>query len=189
MASPELGKYPWNRKLHHLSKNSKAPGYFQFTSLVVRRCLGFTARLDSTCFFLIPRCGANVWDCGVSDLQGGKGKGVPTPVMESQLLRSQFQVSWGHFTQVGWIWLYSWAVLNDEQMSNKVGVEHQPDRGLASLKLTASLPLKIGRLPQKETRKYSNHPFSGAMLVWGRVCFIYQVILRDYFISHYKDLY
>ena len=43
-----------------------------------------------------------------------------------------------------------------------------------SLKRTASLPLKIGRLPpqKKETRKYSNHPFSGAkMLISGRVSF------------------
>ena len=39
----------------------------------------------------------------------------------------------------------------------------------SSLKLTGSLPLKIGLLTQKETRKYSNHPFSGAMLVSGRV--------------------
>ena len=30
-----------------------------------------------------------------------------------------------------------------------------------SLKLTASSHLKIGRLTQKETRKYSKHPFSG----------------------------
>ena len=34
-----------------------------------------------------------------------------------------------------------------------------------SLKLTAILHLKIGILPQKETRKSSNHPFSGALAV------------------------
>ena len=36
-----------------------------------------------------------------------------------------------------------------------------------SLKLTASLHLKIGRAPKGNS--YSNHPFSGAMLVSGRV--------------------
>ena len=44
-----------------------------------------------------------------------------------------------------------------------------------TLKPTASSHLKIGRLtPQKERRKYSNHPFSGAsckLLVSGRVGF------------------
>ena len=42
--------------------------------------------------------------------------------------------------------------------------------GLPSLKLAASLRLKIGKGPQKETRKSSNHPFSGTyLLVSGRV--------------------
>ena len=39
-----------------------------------------------------------------------------------------------------------------------------------------SLHLKIGRGPQKETRKYSNHPFSGAMLVLGRVTWIGAIV-------------
>ncbi len=38
-------------------------------------------------------------------------------------------------------------------------------RDARTLKLTASLPLKIGILPQKETSLSSNHPFSSAMLV------------------------
>ena len=60
----------------------------------------------------------------------------------------------------------------------------------STLPKTNSLPLKIGLLPQKETRKSSNHPFSGAkMLVSGRVDIIFRAILRihgellNYFMS------
>ena len=45
-------------------------------------------------------------------------------------------------------------------------------RGVLTLpKTNSNFPLKIGLLPQKETRKYSKHPFSGAnlLLVSGRV--------------------
>ncbi len=39
---------------------------------------------------------------------------------------------------------------------------------IPSLKLTASLPLKIGLLPQKEAGSSSNHPFSGPYLDFDR---------------------
>ena len=41
------------------------------------------------------------------------------------------------------------------------GSRETSSKPLHSLKLTASSHLKIGRLPQKETKEYSNHPFSG----------------------------
>ncbi len=50
------------------------------------------------------------------------------------------------------------------------GREWENTANLPSLKLIASLPLKIGpQTPQKERIIWTNHPFSGAMLVSGRV--------------------